>query len=748
MVDSRQSSAELALRSGYNRTTAIVIVLALAAAISLTLSSWHGKVVGRSQREQVSLKQIETLVQQIHNLEWLTVSAQEVTPEADTQLQATKQEITTTVAAITSQSSHRATNIAPLLQRYIQSASDEWDLTRLGKFPEAERLEFEEVDPQFEIVLSEIRNAAEVEGKLVQAAGTKSLAELLASLVLFVAALGLFIRSQRQKHRMEVMMAEQAVLQQSEERFRMLTEKSSDVIFITDAEGAISYVSPSVTQALGVDAGFFADTRFAAAVHPEDAGKLKAAIDVGGSESRVLEFRLKHTNGKWLYFECILRNLIDQRNINGVVLNVREITERKRAEADLIRAKELAEAANRAKSEFLANMSHELRTPMNGIMGMVGLTLDTELTPEQRENLAIVKSSADSLLTVINDVLDFSKIEAGKMEFESVVFDPRHCAEMALKLLAVRARENGLKLNWHVDAAVPEKIVGDPNRLRQVVINLVGNAIKFTEHGEVSVDVQLETEEPSHTVLHFTVTDTGIGIPEDKQEGILGAFVQVDGSSTRRYGGSGLGLAISKRIVEAFGGRLWVKSEVGRGSVFHFTARFGSFRGAGGNLGEPTADGEGAAVAPAGTTSCKPGTLRILLAEDNPVNQIFAVRLLQKQGYSVEVANDGAIAIAKFKAGDYDLILMDVQMPEVDGFKATAAIRQIEKANGDHIPIIALTAHALSGYRERCLEAGMDGFVTKPFRLQELRKAMESLPQRKRRVPQGASVNTDSCSIR
>jgi CheY-like chemotaxis protein len=356
------------------------------------------------------------------------------------------------------------------------------------------------------------------------------------------------------------------------------------------------------------------------------------------------------------------------------------------------------------------------------------------LTPEQQENLTIVKNAADSLLTVINDVLDFSKIEAVKMEFESIVFDPRDCAEMALKLLAVRARENGLKLNWHVDPAVPEKMIGDPNRLRQVVINLVGNAIKFTEHGEVSVDVQLESEEPSHTVLHFTVTDTGIGIPEDKQEDIFGAFVQVDGSSTRRYGGSGLGLAISRRIVEAFSGHLWVKSEVGRGSVFHFTARFGSVRGARGSLTQPTADAvvvlkTESTAAPASSTSAKPGTLRILLAEDNPVNQAFAVRLLQKQGHSVEVASDGAIAIAKFRAGDYDLILMDVQMPEVDGFEATAAIREIEKASGGHISIIALTAHALPGYRERCLEAGMDGFVTKPFRVQDLWKAMESLPQ-------------------
>jgi signal transduction histidine kinase/CheY-like chemotaxis protein/streptogramin lyase len=396
----------------------------------------------------------------------------------------------------------------------------------------------------------------------------------------------------------------------------------------------------------------------------------------------------------------------------------RVVDEKVRAEQQNLEIERLlteAQQASRLKSEFLANMSHEIRTPMNGILGMTDLVLTTPLTEEQRDYLDTARLSATSLLTILNDVLDFSKIEAGRLDLNPIDFSFRKCIAETSKMLRIGAVEKGLVLECQIGASVPDNVVGDPDRLRQTLFNLIGNAIKFTAKGGVYLNIDGEGSGEDVATLRFTVRDTGIGIPRDKQQLIFEAFRQADGSTTRKYGGTGLGLAISSRLVEMMGGTIHVESEVGHGSTFYFTARFGIAAAAAGAKPTQSVSLKNMLEASRGSGDAPQIILRILLAEDNPVNQRLALRLLERRGHRVEIASTGREAIDWLERERFDLILMDLQMPDMDGLEATARIREREKQHGGHTPIIALTAFTMKGDRERCLEAGMDNYINKPI---------------------------------
>ena len=654
----------------------------------------------------------------------------------------------------------------------------------------------------------------------------------------------------------------------AEEQIRLLLDSTAEAIYGIDLDGACTFCNAACIRMLGYErpAELLGKIMHATMHHSHADGKPYAVeacqiyqafrVGKGSHADDEVLWRKDGTSFPAEYWSYPIQQ---GGQYTGSVVTFLDITDRKRAETEFLRAKEGAEAANRAKSEFLANMSHEIRTPMNGIIGMTDLVLETELSPEQAEYLHMVKGSADALLTILNDILDFSKMEAGKLELDYLNFNLRKSMGEVVKTLAINAQQKGLEFIFDVSPEVPDSVTGDPARTRQVLVNLVGNAIKFTERGEVEVNVQKETESVEGTILRFCVRDTGIGIPVEKQHKIFASFSQGDSSTTRKYGGTGLGLTIANQLVALMGGKLWVESDVGKGSTFCFTVQLRpgvaassseslevsqlagvpilvvddnatnrriledslrcwkmaptvvasaakaiqtlqQVRGAGAQLplvltdahmpeidgfglverirkdssldgikivvltsggergdaarcrtlgvsaylskpfdrlelrevllrvlaGDPAAPGTGTLVT-RHTIREEERSLSFLVAEDNAVNQRLIARLLEKRGHNAVLVQNGREALEALDKQSFDIVLMDGQMPEMDGFEATKLIRQKEKVSGKHLPIIALTAHAMQGDKERCLAAGMDGYVSKPLKIEELFSVIEKV---------------------
>ncbi len=518
-------------------------------------------------------------------------------------------------------------------------------------------------------------------------------------------------------------------LKESEYKTRIILDNSAAAITMTDEKEHIISWNRFTEQLLGMKREdlYFKPVSF---LYPKDEWLKIRSENIRNIGSRHhLETKVICKNGRIIDIDLSINVLKDVNgNIIGSVGIMQDITEVKKAQKVLLEAKNAAEEASVAKSMFLANMSHEVRTPMNAIVGMIDLTLDTPLNEEQKDNLRTAKDAAGNLLELINDILDLSKVEAGKIKLEAIAFNLRNVLHSTCKGLTVLASNKGLPLTWDVDSQCPEFLIGDPTRIRQIIINLVNNAIKFTDKGKVEVHVRVESASEDECQLKFSVADTGVGIPPDKCESIFENFTQADDSTTRRYGGTGLGLAISKRLVGMMGGRIWVDSQPQKGSTFYFTASFkiskiDSSSSQAAQIAQKDPFVQAVKIDLQGT--------RILLVEDNLVNQKIAFKILEKKGCQVQMANNGREAIDRMNKETFDIVLMDVQMPVLDGFEATRLIREEEKKTGRHMPIVAMTAHAMEGDEKKCLGAGMDGYISKPIDPLRVYETIQNLlPQR------------------
>ncbi len=523
----------------------------------------------------------------------------------------------------------------------------------------------------------------------------------------------------------------------SEERFALAVRGTNDGIWDWDIRTNEVFFSPRWKSMVGFAEDELENTfsTFEQLLHPDDHHRVLAVLNdyLSGKIPRyAVEFRFRHKDGSWRWILARGRALRDE---NGKPYRMAgshtDVTERKHDEEELRHARQAAEAANSAKSVFLANMSHEIRTPMNGIIGMGELLLGTKLDDTQRQYLEMLKQSADSLLELLNDVLDFSKIEAGKMELDSHEFDLNAIVTDTVRAMSVRAYQKRLVLLHHISPEVPARLIGDDGRLRQILINLIGNAIKFTHKGGVTIEVGVESETADLIILHFKINDTGIGIAGDMHERIFEAFTQAEASTTRRYGGTGLGLAICRDLVELMHGRIWVESQPEVGSTFHFTIACGRTSGISIKPKTPRTD-------PVVTAHA---SMKVLVVEDGHVNQLVSARMLEKRGHIVTLASSGEEAIDFFNSNQFDAILMDVQMPGMNGLEATARIRQIEQTQGGHVPVVAMTANAMKGDRELCIAAGMDDYLAKPLRSAELFRAVEQFSRKAPLPPPARELN-------